>query len=170
MIRKNKKALSEVVSTVLIIGVTVLVGAVVWVVVSGIVGDQLDEGEACFGVLDQVQINRDYTCYNPTTNKMQFSLSVGDLDIDAILVSVSYEGTSKSATLNGTLQTITDVGPYPSGIGQVKMPSKNGGSTYFFNGITSMPVSISMIPVIKGKQCGSTDVLREIIDCNALIS
>ena len=166
----KKKALSEVVSTVLIIAVTILIGAVVWAVVSNLIGDKLDEGEKCFGVLDQVKINRDYTCYNPTTNKMQFSLSVGDLDINGILVSVSFEGTSKGATLTDVPGTVEDVTNYPSGTTEVKIPSKNAGSTYFFNGITSLPTSISIIPIIEGKQCGSADTLREIVDCNALVS
>ncbi len=230
----KKKALSEVVSTVLIIAVTILIGAVVWAVVSNLIGDKLDEGEKCFGVLDQVKINRDYTCYNPTTNKMQFSLSVGDLDINGILVSVSFEGTSKGATLTDVPGTVEDVTNYVetgtgsctgtatlcAGLSQtdcgvsvdvpqlgcfwnpggsfcigtaiscssissqsscenqlecawgynVKIPGKNAGSTYFFNGITSLPTSISIIPIIEGKQCGSADTLREIVDCNALVS
>ena len=167
---KSKLGLSEVVSTVLIIGVTVAVGAVVWAVVSNLVGEQIDEGEKCFGVIDQVQLNRDFTCYNSTSNMMQFSLAVGDIDINGVLVSVSYGGTSKSATLTNLSQNLADVTNYPSGTSGVKIPAKNSGATYFFEDVNSLPISISIIPIIGEQQCGATDTQREIIDCQALVS
>ena len=166
----NKKGLSPVVATVLIIGLTVATGAVIWAVISNLVGQELEEGEACFGVLDQVKLNRDYTCYNSTANIVQFSLSVGDIDIDGILVSVSYAGTSKGVTLTSAEQNISDVKNYPDGSDGVKMPNKNAGATYLFYGINVKPISVVIIPIIKGNQCGSTDSLREIIDCRSLVN
>ncbi|MEX2016921.1 MAG: hypothetical protein WD876_00405 [Candidatus Pacearchaeota archaeon] len=166
---KNKYGLSEVVSTVMIIGITVVVGVVVWAIVSNLIGEQLEEGETCFGVVDQVQLNRDYTCYNSTSNAMQFSLSVGDINASGIIVSVSYSGTSKSATLPDSVQNIADITNYPSNSTGVKIPSKNSGATYFFNGITEKPILISIIPIIEGKQCGATDTQKGIVDCLALL-
>ena len=166
----NKRGVSTVVATMIIVALTVVIGAFVWAVVSNLVGEQLEEGEACFGVFDQVKLNNDYTCYNESSNRMQFSLTVGDIGIDGILVSVSYAGTSKSATLTGVNQMLADVTPYPGGTGDVKMPSKNSGSTYFFEGVTDWPVSISIIPIVKTQQCGSTDTLHEIDSCLSLAS
>ena len=166
----NKHGLSEVVTTVIIVAITVAIGGVVWAVVSNLVGEQLDEGEACFGVFDQVKLNNDYTCYNPTSDRMQFSLIVGDIEIDGILVSVTYSGNSKSVTLTNQSQTLADVTNYPGGNDGVKIPNKNSGSTYFFEGVTEWPTSISIIPIIKTEQCGSTDTLHEIDDCASLAS
>lgn len=166
---KNKLGISTVVTTVLIIALTVTTGAIVWSVVSNLVSEQLDEGEACFGVLDQVQLNNDFTCYNSTSDRMQFSINVGDINITGILVSVSFAGTSKSITLTKDNQTFSDVKNYPSGSDGVKMPSKNAGSTYFFEGIDSYPASVSIVPIVNKEQCGSSDTIHEIDDCQALV-
>jgi len=166
----NKQGLSEVVTTVIIVAITVAIGGFVWTVVSNLVGEQLEEGEACFGVLDQVKLNRDYTCYNTTSNRMQFSLTVGDIEIDGILVSVSYGGESKSVTLTKENQTLEDVTNYPNGNDEVKIPNKNAGQTYFFEGINTEPISIGIIPIIRNQQCGSADILREIDSCLSLAS
>ncbi len=106
MIRKNKRGLSEVVGTVLIIGLTVAAGAIVWAVVNSLITDNLNEGQACFGVFDQVKLNNDYTCYNSSSNNLQFSIKVGDINITQIVVSVSFGGASESATLKNTTESL----------------------------------------------------------------
>ena len=167
---KNRKGLSTVLATVIIVGLTVAMGAIIWAVVSNLVGSNLEESKACFGVLDQVKLNNDFTCYNPTTDKLQFSLTVGDININGILVSVAFRGSSQSATLTDQLQNIANVKNYPDGSDGVKIPDKNAGLTYLFNGITSKPLSVGIIPIINGEQCGSTDTLHEIDDCTSLLS
>lgn len=223
----NKKGMSAVVATVIIIGLTVAAGALIWAVVNNMIGENLEQSESCFGVLDQVKLDPDYMCYDDATNRVQFSISVGDIDIDGILVSVAYSGSSKSATLTNTSQTIENVKNYPSGgtgctgtatpcsslttqstcqaqtgcswagwycngaattcssitqqapcnahagcswSGGVKMPEKNSGATYFFEGITTSPTSVTIIPIISGNQCGAADTLHNLDDCSALIS
>jgi hypothetical protein len=167
---KNKLGVSTVVATVIIIALTVTTGAIVWSIVSNLVSEQLEEGQECFGVLDQVQLNNDFTCYNATSDRMQFSINVGDINITGILISVSFAGTSKSITLTKDNQTISDVKNYPSGSNGVKMPGKNAGLTYFFEGIDSYPASVSIIPIVKKEQCGSSDTIHEIDDCQAIIT
>ena len=192
-LQSQRKGMSTVLATVIIVGITVAIGALVWGVISNLVGENLQEGQACFGVFDQVKLNNDYTCYNQTANQLQFSLTVEDIDINGILVSVSSAGASESATLTDQLQTLTEIKNYPSGsctgnakpcnqlsssqcssqLGciwdGVKIPDRNAGLTYFFNGITSSPISVSIIPIINGEQCGSTDTLYEIDDCASLL-
>jgi hypothetical protein len=166
----QRKALSTVLATVIIVGITVAMGAIIWGVVSNLVEKNLEESQACFGILDQVKLNKDYTCYNQTSDKLQFSLIVGDIDINGILVSVAFGGRSQSATLNDSIQNLANIKNYPSGSDGVKIPDKNAGLTYLFSGITSKPLSISIIPIIGGEQCGSTDTLHEIDDCTSLLS
>jgi hypothetical protein len=162
---KNKLGVSTVVATMIVVALTVVIGGIVWGIVSNLVEDKLTEGEACFGVLDQVQLNNDYTCYNSTTDRMQFSINVGDIEIDEILVSVSFAGTSKSETLNKTSQIFDDIKNYPSRSDGIKIPDKNAGLTYFYDGITSFPSSIGIIPIIKGEKCGSSDTIHQIDNC-----
>ena len=167
---KNKRGLSTVMATVIIVGITVVMGALVWAVVTNLIGGELEESESCFGVLDQVKLNNDYTCYNSTSGRLQFSISVGDININEILISVTFAGSSQSVTLTNNSQTLSNIKNYPDGSLGVKMPGKNTGATYFFEGITSNPTSLSIIPVIKGNQCGVADTLHRLDDCAALVS
>lgn len=167
---KNRRGLSAIVATVIIVGITVAAGAVIWVIVSNLIEENLKEGEACFGIFDQIKLNNDYTCYDSASDKMQFSISVGDIDVNGILVAVSFAGSSKIATLTDAVQNLAYVKNYPDESNGVKMPGKNAVATYFFEGITSMPASISIIPIINEEQCDATDTLYEIDDCLALVS
>ena len=170
MINKKCKGMSTVLATVIIIGITVAAGALVWGIVNNLIGKNLEKSESCFGVLDQVKLNNDYTCYDSTSDKVQFSINVGDIDIDEILVSVTFEGNSQSATLTNSLQDIPNIENYPEGIGgQVKIPGKNSGSTYFFDGITSNPQSVSIIPIVNGNQCGAADTIHNLDKCEVLV-
>ena len=167
---KNKKGLSTVLATVIVLGITVAMGALVWAVVTNLVKGQLDESESCFGVLDQVKLNNDYTCYNSTSDKVQFSISVGDISVDKILISVTFSGASQSAELTNESQALTNIKNYPSRTSGVKMPGKNSGSTYFFEGITDDPTSLTLIPIIKGNQCGVADTIHRLDSCLSLVS
>jgi flagellin-like protein len=168
--KKSRKGMSAVVATVIIVAITITIGALVWSVVSNLIGGEVKKSESCFGVLDQVHLNNDYTCYDSINKRMQFSISVGDLDADSIVVAVAFEGNSKSATLTNQTQALADVTNYPDGDSGVKMPGKNAGSTYFFDDVASLPSSVSIVPVINGEQCGSADTLYEIDDCRSLLS
>lgn len=166
----NKKGMSAVLATVIIIGLTVTAGALIWAVVNNLIGKNLEKSGTCFDVLDQVKLDTDYTCYNESSKIVQFSISVGDIDADGILIAVSFAGSSKSATLTNTSQTIENVKNYPSGSSGVKMPEKNSGATYLFEGITISPSSVSVIPIISGNQCGAADTLHNLDDCASLVS
>ena len=195
MTKQNNIGMSTVLATVIILAITVAMGALVWGIISNLIGENLEESQSCFGVLDQVKLNNDYTCYNSTSKKVQFSVNVGDIDIDAILVSISFEGSSDSATLTGNYQTLSNIKYYPDEKcvgtatpclsittqqscqtqlgctwGGVKMPNKNSGATYFFEGITSSPTAVSIIPIINDNQCGSADTISRLDDCAVLLS
>lgn len=163
--RAGKKGVSAIVGTVLILLIVVVTGSIVWAVVNQIVQSNIDKGASCFGVFDQVSLDNDYSCYNSTSNKMQFSVKIGNIEIDSLLVSVTFAGSSESAVLNSTLQTLANVKIYPDSSEGVKMPSKNSGRTYFFTGITTLPSSISIVPTINGQQCDGTSTLSNIDDC-----
>ena len=95
-VSNSKKGLSEIVSVVLILALVVALVGVVWGVVNNLVEEKISESESCFGIYGKATLNNDYTCYNSSSNELQFSVNVGDVDIDELLVGISASGTSTS--------------------------------------------------------------------------
>lgn len=165
---KNKKGISGVITVVIMIALVMVVAVIVWVVVRNIVQGQLGGVESCFGVYDKVTINNMYTCYNPTLNEFQFSINIRGADVDSVIVSISGEGTTKSYTITNVNESISGLGPYPSGSGNVTLPEKDGGLTYIENTFTTKPDLVQIAPTMGGNQCEVSDSLAEIDDCASL--
>jgi FlaG/FlaF family flagellin (archaellin) len=172
---KNKKALSTVVATVLIILLTVVATAIVWTFVKGIVNPEKLEGtQSCFEATsgEKITINDYYTCYNKANNtvQVQFSIDMKDVKVDAVLVSILVGGNSKSFTLTNNDTNIPDLGPYKGNLGDpVKLPGPNEGRTYVAGGFESGAGKVDWIkiaPVINGKQCDSSDETYQIDYCS----
>jgi hypothetical protein len=167
---RKKKGLSVVMASLIMIALTIAAGAVIWTVISNVTNKELTQTQSCFGVLDQVKINDDYTCYDSLNSRVQFSINVGDIDLTGILVAVSYSGTSKEVTLTGDPETVSDVKNYPYGSDGVKMPDKNSQLTYFYNGISTAPTYLKIAPIVGKQQCDTSDTLYQLDDCSSLIS
>jgi flagellin-like protein len=168
----NKKGLSAVVTVLLLIALTVAVVAIVWGVVNNLVTDELEGAGSCFGVLDKVSLDSRYTCYNGTGNELWFSISMGNIDVDEVLVSITGEGTSSGFKINNTDSQITNVFSFPSRGTSVKLPGKNSGLTYIFDlgasGFTGEPDKIEIAPIISGNQCGISDTIQQFDSCSSI--
>ena len=171
MVKRGKKGLSEVVSVVLILALVVALVGIVWSVVNGLVEDNLSKS-GCFETFGKVTINNDYTCYNSTSNELQFSISVGDINLDELLIGVSAAGTSASFKLNSGITQVANLVTYPDRSTNVKLPGKNSGLTYIFNmgaaGLSGPAESIRIAPVIGNDQCEVSDAIEEIDNCLSL--
>ena len=165
---KNKKAMSAVVTTVLMIALVFALVSVVWVVIANLVDEKLDDAQSCFGNFDKITLNGMYTCYNETSGEMKFSIDIKDIEVEKVIVSISTEGTSKSFEIKNTMQSLIGLYNY-SGGNQTILPEKNAGLTYIVNmseaEMSSSPDSIHIAPVINGKQCDVSDSILEISDC-----
>ncbi len=164
-INKNKRGVSAIIVTVILVALVMTAGAVVWAMVNNLIKGQTEGAESCLNVLNKVTINGLYTCYDKTGNNVHFSINIGDVDIDEVVVVISSAGATKSYTLTNYDQTIPGLGPYPSGSGSVKLPEKNGGKTYIASGFTEGPDSIRIAPIIAGKQCDTSDEMFQIENC-----
>jgi hypothetical protein len=170
---KNKKALSTVVSTVLIILLVVVSTSIVWVFVKNIVESRTKGVNTCFDVSSsgKVALNEYYTCYNKTSGEVQFSIDIKDAKIDSLIIAIAVAGSSKSFTLTNNYTTNPSLKPYPDGNygDNVKLPGKNEGLTYVASGFAGTKVdSIVIAPIIDGKQCDSSDETYEVENCNLL--
>ena len=89
----NKKAISGVVATVIMIALVIAIAGVVWVVVSNLVSEELEEAGTCLDVLGKVTINPQYTCYNSSEKHLQVSVGVGDIVQVSVIVGVTVSVT-----------------------------------------------------------------------------
>lgn len=160
----KKRGLSTIIVTVLLIGLTIVAVGLVAMVVNNVIKGKIANTEACFGNFGKVTINSQYTCYKTTGSEFQFSISVGDIDVEKVIIGISSEGTSKSYTLPGTYTDLKKYGTTTYNFPLV-LPEKNAGLTYVVNSFTSKPDSIKIAPIINGQQCDISDSLSEIDVC-----
>lgn len=165
----KKKGVSGIIATVLLIGIAVIAVSMIWVVVNNLIREKTDTANACFGNFGKVEINRLYTCYNSSSGNLHFSLKIGDIDVDSVLVAVLGEGTTKSFEILNSSSTISGVTNYPDGSSSVQLPSKNAGLTYIYDltgqGFLEVPDRVEISPTIDGEQCEVSDFVYGIENC-----
>ncbi len=171
-LNKNKKGLSTVIATLIIITLVMVTASIVWVEVSKILKESQENTQACFNIFDKVTLNREYSCYNSTSKDMELSINIGDIDVEEVLILISGRGESESAKITSQGSQINYVRNYNNLLNNIiKLPGKNEGKTYLFNttglGI-GIPQSVSIAPKINKKQCEVSDIMRTIDNCMAL--
>lgn len=163
----KKKGLSGVITVVIMVALVMVAATIVWGVVNNILKNKLGEAKSCFDIFGKITINNMYTCYNSSSNEVQFSISIGDIDVDELIILISSEGATKNFRITNTASSITGLTNYPSGSSDIKLPEKNSGLTYIASGF-NQPDSIEIVPVINGEQCDVSDSLYEIDNCSLL--
>lgn len=167
MFFKNKKGISAIIATLLLVALTIVLVVIVWTVINGLVSQKINQSSACFGNFDPVTINDQYTCYNSSSHAVQFSLDVGSTNVDGVIVSISSSGTSSSISINSTAGQVPNLSLY-NGTTTVMSPAKNSGITYLYNWTGSdVPNSIQIAPIVSGQQCGASNAVP-LDDCNLL--
>jgi hypothetical protein len=167
----NKKALSLVISSLLLIIFTLAAVLIMWGTIKELITGKTDYAKSCFDLFGKVAINKEYTCYNSTTGELQFSISIGDIDVDEVLVSVSKTEGAKTFKIKKEVSTIENLKYYNLST-NVKLPGKMGSNAYLYNitaaGLSGIPNTIKLAPVINGNQCDVTDTFSDIINCASL--
>jgi len=162
----NKKGVSAIVATVLIILITVAAVTIIWAAIIPLVSNQLDESEACLAAVQGLSIGtQGYTCYHqgtaandPTVLKVQVRRGANDAGLSNVQFSLDFSGNSESYTPT----TGSD------------LPELNGALVYSISstdvqGLTTKPSAVSIAPVIQlgnsEKTCEVAATLSEIPDC-----
>jgi len=164
----KKKGLSQVVSTVILIALSIALAAGVLTIVRSYVTGSLDSASSCNDILEKIIINPDYTCFDPITNSTLISISRSEFDLDSLLVSVSYEDSSTQFNLKGSPQNISGIKYYVQGgspEGSVALPKKESGKTYCYNATLTAPSLIEIAPKRGTNQCQVVDSFKEIPVC-----
>jgi len=167
---KNKKAISDVVATVIMIALVMITAGIVWAIVNNIVKGQTGSAKACFGIYDKVSINPKYTCYNSNTNELKFSINMKDVEVDSVLVAISGTTGGKAIEIKkdgSSFNYLKKSGEVSYG-STVYLPKKNSGTTYIVDanalGIGEAD-SIEIAPKISNNQCEVSDSLPTIEEC-----
>jgi len=165
----NKKGLSEIIGTLIVIALVLLAASIVWGVVNNILKDKIKSSTSCFGNFGKITLDKKYICYDTSSNpgKVRFSLNRGDVNIDDVLVSITNGAETKSFKVNKDSQTVNGL-TYLNGTSTVSLPPKNGGITYTYSWTSDAPKTIQIAPVIDGEQCEVSDSVTEIDNCNLL--
>ena len=166
----NKKALSTVVTTLLTISLALVAIAVVWGITTGLIQKQISGAEKCNDLINKITLNSQNTCYDEAQQSLQFSINVGDIVVDDILVTIidPFSGKSfkfKDAEIEYTVRKYGEMPGLP-----LEVPGKNSGTTYVADldnlGLSgAKPQSIKIAPVIKTEQCDQVDSIVEISYC-----
>ena len=170
--RKNSKGLSTIVITLIIILVSIVAVGIVWAFVNNMIKNQIRDSESCYGNYDKIKINGMYTCFeriSAANYNLRFSLSMGDISVDKVIVSVSSAGNVNSYQITNTAQNIINLVMYSgTNPANVILPAKNAGLTYNATGFSAKIDSIEIAPYIQGTLCGVSDSVSEIEDCKLI--
>ena len=172
---KNRKGLSTVVITLILIALSMAAIVLVWGFISNLLRKQISSSEACVGNFEKVRLDEHYTCYeyvagNPVSYNLKFSLGIGEIDVDEVLVSIASESKGQTYKIKNSLSSISGLKPVPSSeSNQVQLPDKNAGLTYVATGFPERIDSIEIAPIIMGVQCEVSDSIYQIEDCALIV-
>jgi len=165
---KSKKGVSEIIVTVVLIGLGIGAVAIVGALVNNMLSSKMKETTSCYGVYDQVKINKEYSCYTYNTDTHTYnlivSLGVGDIEIEGIKMAVKANGTVKSFDLTNIAKTLTDI-KLSNGTTSVYIPNSGEGLSYLITNLQYVPDSIAIAPLKDGNLCQESDSMGEIVNC-----
>jgi len=166
MLMMNIRGVSPVVATVLLLVLTIIIGAVVFSVVIPFVNDKLGDSKDCLDVFEGVEFPESkFNCVIPTTptvpGRTGFSVKVNKDIIKSVRVAlIDSNGGSQVYDLSATPPTpgLTMVGS-----GAWAFPSTGGQKSYFSSGVYEK-AEISALTA-SGDVCSVADVVEfEICD------
>jgi len=144
---KNKKGISAIVATVLIILITVAAVTIIWAAIIPMISNQLESGTICLDAVSAVQLRDEgYTCYETDDNtdgtynvSLHVARTAKAFDLADIQVLVSVGGDTKSFDLVGdSLYAVGD------------MPGPNSAEVFVITDVTfNESTKVQIAPVVK---------------------
>ncbi len=163
---KNKKALSAVVSVVLMIALVLAATGVVFSIVKKTAEEKLKDSKSCFDIVEKFSLEDDYTCYNVSNEKVFVSISRKEILVDYLLISVSSEDHGITFKLYNEDKDLTGISRYPGGETLVSLPLNESGKTYMVDwNYDERPLKVQIAPSINKRQCDIVDQIMEIQNC-----
>jgi flagellin-like protein len=104
---KNRKGISAIVATVLIILITVAAVTIIWAAIIPMIQDQIGGSTECFAAEAAISVQSDYTCYNATDlndtwAEVQVHRGVGEYELLSLDIFTSKAGNSVAHNFSNT--------------------------------------------------------------------
>jgi flagellin-like protein len=152
----NKKGVSAIVATVLIILITVAAVTIFWASIVPMINYQLDTGLVCLDAVQQITlVDSGYTCLNNDTLSVQIKHGREPVDLVDIQVLASVNGTTTSYFLMNDSDDVSSVDDLP-GVNEVK--------TYTIDGVDKDMSSVEIAPVL------ATGATTKICDVTSIVN
>jgi flagellin-like protein len=168
----NKRGLSEVVSTVLVVMITISAIAILAGFVVPFVRDSLSKGSECssYGEFYTFDESFSYNCYNTTNGDNVYFISIKksadrELENNSDELRVVFKtktGEQKTATVkNGDASSNLREGILLPGEANLRVPKAGGTLTYVYNGASEIYESVEVYSVLKsGRICDQKDFIN----------
>ena len=147
---KNKKGVSEVIGTVLIILIVIAAIAIITPIIINFVRQGLTKGTSCFAMVGKISVDsQGYACSNETATYV--TVALGDADISEIKVAIYKAGSSEPFILKkGNATNVKMLNNSTN----LELPPKGGSRTYVFTcNECKNAERASIIPRVKGEDC-----------------
>jgi flagellin-like protein len=98
----NKKGISAIVATVLIILITVAAVTIIWAAIIPMISNELGGATECFDASAALTVISDYSCYNAGDENVsiQVARATGDFTLVGIELSIGLEGSSETVEID----------------------------------------------------------------------
>jgi len=108
----NKRAISDLIATVLLVLITIAAVGIIWGAVMPIIRTNIESSQKCFDVGLEIKAGG-YTCYDGGVNKVKVQIGKGEkpIAISDIQIQLSSGGTSKSIRISNA--TVVDINTVP---------------------------------------------------------
>ncbi|MBI5148698.1 hypothetical protein HZA33_03390 [Candidatus Pacearchaeota archaeon] len=155
--KKNKRAISTLVATVLLILITVAAVGIIWGAIMPVITRTMEIGQACLNARVTINTESGYTCYKTVgaDKFVNIMISRGSEDftlsgINLILIgggtSTSWNIQSGKAETTATVYSTTPV--FPHTFADSEFPAPNEEKTYTFK-VTTQPDEAKVAPIVK---------------------
>lgn len=161
----RKKGVSEIVTTVIMVGLVIAAAAIIWGVVNGMINEKMKDSKNCMDVFEKVTIYPRATCYDASGGgKFYFYIQTTDINATKIIVSIGSKDGSKIVEIPNEkgYEDVWESGEVKNT--KISALGSNSGKKYVYK-TTYKPDFISVAPKVGNTQCSISDQLDWIDDC-----
>ena len=164
---KNKKGISAVVATVLIILITIAAITIIWAAILPMINNNLESGAICLDAVSQVQLlNSDYTCVASDGDSVSIQVKrlSKSFDLEDIQVLISSGGDTNSFMISNDTTTLVPTGT------DIPLPNANEERVYIIDtsSIVGSITEVKIAPVVSsgsGGEICDVSATRSLYEC-----
>jgi len=151
MKKQEKKGISPVVATILLVLITFMAIGIIWAFIKPMVEDSLEEGGSCFKLRDNAEVvDSEFTCNSLSNTKLMIRRSFEEVEINGFIVSITFGASSETYKLENGTET-AGVKMFNENL-KIKIPQPGGSETYVFEKQEGTRADLAVITTT-GKIC-----------------